>query len=77
MSSNDNRRPEGQLGNGGRDYESRNTATVIPFGRNDNVGSPFGRLTARLAVDGVLRGAIPRSTADRLEGSRWLRGAYP
>ena len=39
------------------------------------LGEILAPIVKRLTVAGAMRGAIPKSAANRIVGSRWLRGA--
>lgn len=39
------------------------------------MGEVLAPILKRLTVTGAMRGAIPKSVANRIVGSRWLRGA--
>jgi hypothetical protein len=40
-----------------------------------SLGEVLAPIIKRLTVTGAMRGAIPKSVANRIVGSRWLRGA--
>jgi hypothetical protein len=40
-----------------------------------SIGEALAPIVKRLTVAGAMRGAIPKSAANRIVGSRWLRGA--
>jgi hypothetical protein len=40
-----------------------------------SLGETLAPIVKRLTVAGAMRGAIPRSAANRIVGSRWLREA--
>jgi hypothetical protein len=50
MPSNDNRRPGRHSRNGGDDYDSSNSAKVIPLFPKLKTASPFDQLTAKLVM---------------------------
>jgi hypothetical protein len=66
MGPNDNRRPGVVSRNGGDDYDSSNSAKVIPLFPKLKTASPFDQLTARLVMDQHRRGELPAAMLEYL-----------
>jgi hypothetical protein len=73
MGPNDNRRPGVVSRNGGDDYDSSNSAKVIPLFPKLKTGSPFDQLTARLVMDRHRRGELPSAMLEYLLAGLGLR----
>jgi hypothetical protein len=66
MPPNDNRRPGVVSRNGGDDYDSSNSAKVIPLFPKLKTGSPFDKLTAALVMKRHRAGTLDPAVVEAL-----------